>query len=82
MGQVKYRNLQTGNLIKSFPLVSEFVFENTYADYDGDTRALESELHSLLRNRPMAFPSSEQMVYDAGEDLKNNLKRIIRGQRF
>ena len=82
VGQVKYRNLQTGNLIKSFPLVSEFVFENTYADYDGDTRALESELHSLLRNRPMAFPSSEQMVYDAGEDLKNNLKRIIRGQRF
>lgn len=82
VGQVQYRNLQTGNLIKSFPLVSEFIFENTYADYDGDKRALESELHGLLRNNPIAFPTNEQMVYDAGEDLKDNLKRIIRGHRF
>ncbi|MFT5750887.1 MAG: hypothetical protein ACI828_001239 [Flavobacteriales bacterium] len=82
VGQVRYKNLQTGNLIKSFPLVSEFIFENTYGEYDGDKRALEAELRNLLKNSPIAFPTNEQMVYDAGEDLKNNLKRIIQGHRF
>lgn len=82
VGQVRYKNIQTGNLLQSFPLVSEFVFENTYAEYDGDTRALEFELSDLLNNRPLAFPTNEQMVYDAGEDLKDNLKRIIKGYRF
>lgn len=82
VGQVRYKNLETGNLLKSFPLISEFIFENTYAEYDGDTRALESELSDLLNNRPLAFPTNEQMVYDAGEDLKANLKRIIKEYRF
>ena len=53
-----------------------------YANYDGDKRALDNDLVSLLQLARVPFPSNEQMVYDAGEDLKNNLKRILNNQSF
>ena len=77
VGQVRYNATSTGQVIESFPLVSEYVFEHYYATYDGDKRALESKLLKYTRNRAVPFPSNEQMVYDVGEDLKNRLKSII-----
>jgi hypothetical protein len=32
--------------------------------------------------RAVKFPTNEQMVYDAGADLKQNLKDIIRRNKF
>ena len=82
VGQVRYKSNTTNQLISSFPLVSEFVFEHSYATYDGDKRALTEDLYNLTRLRAIPFPSNEQMVYDAGEDLKRRLKNIIVKQRF
>jgi hypothetical protein len=53
------------------------VFENLFATFRGDERALLNEDRDLVRNRRVPFPSSEQMVYDTGEDLKAKLKNII-----
>ena len=77
IGQVRYNSKETGQLLKSFPLASEFVFEHYYATYDGDRRALEDDLLRYTRNRAIPFPTNEQMVYDVGEDLKQRLKNII-----
>lgn len=77
IGQVRYNSKETGQLLKSFPLASEFVFEHYYATYDGDKRALDDELLGYTRNRAVPFPTNEQMVYDVGEDLKRRLKTII-----
>ncbi len=77
IGQVRYNSKITGQVIESFPLASEYVFEHYYATYDGDKRALDSQLLSYTRNRAVQFPSNEQMVYDVGEDLKSKLKSII-----
>ncbi|MEP0266514.1 hypothetical protein [Dokdonia sp.] len=77
VGQVRYNAIATGQVIESFPLVSEYIFEHYYATYDGDKRALDSKLLKYTRNRAVPFPSNEQMVYDVGEDLKSRLKSII-----
>lgn len=77
IGQVRYTSQNTGQVIKSFPLASEYVFEHYFATFDGDKRALEDDLLRYTRNREVRFPSNEQMVYDVGEDLKQRLKSII-----
>jgi len=81
-GIVSFTDLKKQQKINQYPLTSQFVFEHVYANYDGDKRALDNDLVSLLQLARVPFPSNEQMVYDAGEDLKNNLKSILNNQRF
>ena len=82
MGNVSYIDLNNSQQINSYPLSSEFVFEHVYANYQGDRRALDNELIPLLEVTAVPFPTNEQMVYDAGEDLKLRLKEIIVRQKF
>ncbi|QLG43825.1 hypothetical protein [Costertonia aggregata] len=81
-GNVVFKDLRTKQQVNTYPLSSGFVFEHVYANYDGDKRALENDLISLLQLAAVPFPSNEQMVFDAGEDLKARLKQIITSQNF
>lgn len=81
-GIVNFTDLKKQQQLNQYPLASEFVFEHIYANYNGDKRALDNDLIALLQLARVPFPSNEQMVYDAGEDLKNNLKNILGKQRF
>lgn len=76
--KVDYKDLKTNQLLQTFPLASEFVFQNVFARYQGDRRACDPAYLPNFDQREMPFPSNEQMVYDCGEDLKNKLKEIIR----
>ena len=76
---VDYRNNQ---LIESFPLASEFIFENIYSTFNGDKNACEPDYYQYFDKRAVPFPSNEQMVFDSGEDLKAKLKDIITRNRF
>ncbi|WP_274474440.1 hypothetical protein [Mangrovimonas aestuarii] len=77
-GRVIYQDLKSRQPLDNFPLASEFIFENIYASYQGDSRALTDEDRRLINGRPVPFPSNEQMVYDTGENLKLRLKQIIK----
>tara|TARA_R110000868_G_scaffold4211_15_gene26774 strand:+ start:10829 stop:12013 length:1185 start_codon:yes stop_codon:yes gene_type:complete len=81
-GQVSFTDLKTKQQINSYPLASEFVFEHVYAKYNGDKLALDTDLISLLSLASVPFPTNEEMVYDAGEDLKAKLKGIITRHQF
>lgn len=81
-GQVRFVNNYTKQLIESFPLQSEFIFEHVYANYNGDKRALEKQYIDLLGYRSVPFPSNEQMIYDVGKDVKEKLKAIITRNKF
>lgn len=76
-GNVEYIDLQNNQLIDTFPINSEFIFEHIYATSRGDRRALETNLIPFLERRAVPFPTAEQMIYDTGEDLKIQLKQII-----
>ena len=65
-----YIDLKTNQLVDRFPISSGYTFQNRFAAYKGDKRALIKEDLNLLNNRRIPFPSNEQMVYDTGEDLK------------
>ncbi|MFK7032631.1 hypothetical protein [Flavobacterium oreochromis] len=82
MAKIDYLNLNTNQLINTFPLTSNFVFENIYAHYNGDPRACDNNYTSYFNRRAVSFPSNEQMIYNSGEDLKNKLKQIITNNRF
>ncbi|MEO1012572.1 MAG: hypothetical protein AAFX53_14795 [Bacteroidota bacterium] len=81
-GMVNFTDLRSEQQLNSYPLSSEFVFEHVYANYDGDKRALENDLVALLDLAAVPFPTNEEMVYDAGEDLKARLKSILARQQF
>ncbi len=75
--QVVYRDIKSGQNINTFPLVSEFAFENISGVFNGDARVLSDEDKMILDNPPVPFPSNERMLIDAGEEIKTNLKRIL-----
>lgn len=73
---------RTGNLIKTEPLTVETGFEN-YAStlVGGDDRALKKETRKRLGNKPVPFPSDEQLLLEAAEVLKGKIKDRIRSFR-
>jgi len=81
-GNVLYMDLKTKQQINSYPLTSEFIFEHIYANSSGDKRALDNDLITILDRVAVPFPTNEQMVYDAGEDLKARIKSIVGRHRF
>ena len=82
VGNVSFLDLNSQQQINSYPLASQFVFNHVYAKHNGDTNALEEDMVPLLQLSAVPFPSNEQMVYDAGEDLKAKLKGIVTRHRF
>ncbi|KIC03014.1 hypothetical protein OA88_05860 [Flavobacterium sp. JRM] len=80
--KVDYIDLKGNQLIQSFPIMSEFIFDYTYATYRGDRNACEDSYIGYFNKRAVPFPNNEQMVYDTGEDLKAKLKDIIVRNRF
>lgn len=80
--KVDYIDFRNNQLIETFPLASEYIFEHTYATYNGDKRACDDSYLTYFDKRSVPFPSNEQMVYDSGEDLKAKLKNIIVRNKF
>lgn len=82
MAQVDYIDVKTNQLLESFPVTSEFIFENIYSTYKGDRSACEENYMSYFNKRAVPFPNNEQMIFDTGEDLKARLKNIIVSNKF
>ncbi|MNT06788.1 hypothetical protein D3C72_1414690 [compost metagenome] len=80
--KVDYLDYRTNQLLQTFPLSSEFVFENIYSNYRGDRRAADESYYTYFNQKAVPFPSNEQMIYDTGEDLKVKLKDIISRNRI
>ncbi len=80
--KVSYFDLNTNQLVNSYPITSGFIFENYYGSYTGDKRALDDNLLQMSSQNALPFPTSEQMIYDSGEDLKAKLKGIITSYKF
>ena len=80
--KVDYIDNKTKQTIGSFPITSEFVFENIYATFRGDSRAADDNYKPNFYNKAVPFPSSEQMVYDTSENLKSKINGVITNNQF
>lgn len=77
-GNVVYRDLNQGRDIDRFPMGAEFIFENVFATFRGDERALSDDDLLLVENRFVPFPNNAQLLLDASDDIKGRLKEILR----
>ena len=82
IANVVYIDLRQGQTLDTFPIDSQFIFQNKYATMRGDKRALDTNDLQLLNNRKEYFPTDAQMIFDTGEDLKMKLKQIISTYRL
>lgn len=82
VADVVYTDLKYNQIVDTFTLDSGFTFENIFGRYRGDARALTNNDKRLLRQQQLRFPTDEQMVYDSGEDLKLQLKNILKYYRL
>jgi hypothetical protein len=80
--KVDYIDNKTKQSLESFPITSEFVFENIYSSYKGDRRAADDNYNAYFDKKVVPFPTSEQMVYDTGEDLKSKINSVITRNQF
>jgi hypothetical protein len=80
--KVDYIDNKSKQSIESFPISSEFVFENIYSTYKGDRRAADDNYFSYFDKKIVPFPTSEQMIYDTGEDLKSKINAVITRNQF
>lgn len=80
--KVDYVDNKTKQPFESFPITSEFVFENIYSSYKGDRRAADDNYYAYFDKKVVPFPTSEQMVYDTGEDLKAKINSVITRNQF
>ena len=81
-GTVVYKDLNRRQQLNSFPLSTEFIFENVFATFRGDERALTAEDRRFVSNYFIPFPNNEQMVIDAGSDIKERFKEVLRDNSF
>jgi hypothetical protein len=68
--KVDYIDFKSNQLLQTFPLESEFVFNYLYSRFKGDKRACEQDYYPNFERKAVPFPSNEQMVYDTGNDHK------------
>ncbi len=76
-GTVNYKRAN-GQALKSVPFREDLIFQNFFAQMQGDQRALSDQSRKLLGGRPLPFPADLQMVMDASELIKNNTLNIIK----
>ena len=80
--KVEYFELPNEQRTATHNLNSEFIFENVYGNFSGDERILTDQEVDIVNNNGVPFPSNEQMLLDAGDDIKNRLKRILKRNKI
>ncbi len=70
-----------GQLLKTYPLMSEFVFEHHFARYEGDKEALSAKSAELIKSAPLPFPTDEEIIFDTSGDLKQKAYELIKKDR-
>ncbi|MDO5511017.1 MAG: hypothetical protein Q4F57_10000 [Weeksellaceae bacterium] len=77
-GILEIYDAQRQRRLTADPLRSDFTFQEHFALFTGDKRAIPDEMIPFLVYRPVGFPSSEQMVYDSGTQLKAQIRDRLR----
>lgn len=79
---VDYVDYNTNQLMRSFPLASEHIFQNTFATFTGDRRAADESYNAFFGNKLVPFPTNEQMIFNTAEDLKAKIKTVVTKNKF
>ncbi|MFN0175201.1 MAG: hypothetical protein ACKVU0_11180 [Saprospiraceae bacterium] len=81
VGSVEIRDARNNNLLETRELATEVIFENYASTFRGDERALSQASKNRLGNRPLPFPHDEDMLVQAADRLKPDVKEELRRSR-
>ena len=69
---------ETTKVVQKFPLESTWIFENLFAKFKGDREALDEGDLKMLKSEIIPFPSNEQMLYDASNEIKSDFLEVVK----
>lgn len=72
-----YRNTR----LDARELGTEVIFENYASTFTGDERALSADTRRRIGNRPLPFPPDEEMLIQAADRLKPDIREELRRSR-
>ena len=78
---VDYMDLQSNQLLGTFPLKADAVFQNYAAKAIGNQDALSDATRAKLGNQPLPFPTDLQLISQAGQTLKPLIKQVLAEHR-
>jgi len=81
-GTITIKNLINNTTTANTPVLGEARFENTYAIFRGDQRAIEEKYYQLLQNKEVPFPIDSEFIKYALADFKAKMLQIIDNQQF
>jgi len=76
-GTVDFYNSRENQMIRTFPVTTDAIFENFSARANGDLRALTPETRAKLKNNVLPFPNDFALLLQAGRTLHPLVKDII-----
>lgn len=77
-GDFQFFDIKQNQLVKSVPFSETVVFENFFAQFLGDRRALSQVSLRKIGGTPLPFPADLQMIMDAHSFVKNRVQDKIR----
>lgn len=80
-GYVEIYDLSRKVLMDTRDMGTEVLFENYASTFTGDERALSRDTRARIGNRPLPFPADEDMLVQAAERIKPNLREELRRNR-
>jgi hypothetical protein len=80
-GVVEIYDAYGNTLLDTRDLSTEILFENYASTFSGDRRALSEESKRRIGNSPQPFPRDEDMLVQAAERLKPNLRSELQRNR-
>ncbi|MBL7807368.1 MAG: hypothetical protein JNN28_06130 [Saprospiraceae bacterium] len=80
-GAIEIRDHDGKNLLETCDVSTEVLFENYASTFRGDERALTPDSKARIGNRPLPFPKDEDMLSQAADRLKPEVKDELRGSR-
>lgn len=80
-GYVEIYDLARKVMMDTRDMGTEVLFENYASTFVGDERALSRDTRARIGNRPQPFPADEDMLVQAAERIKPNLREELRRNR-
>ncbi len=81
-GGITIKNLSTHTTMNSTPLIGEAKFENVFALFQGDQRAIEKKYHQALQNKEAPFPIDSEFAKYCIADFRIKMLQVLDQQQF
>ncbi len=76
-GTVDYFDNRTKQLIGTFPVATDAIFEHKYATAEGSTTILDDEVKAKMKNNFIPYPNDFALLLQAGNVLRPIVKNVL-----